>query len=136
MFHQDHDELTPRLLTHKNLESATINGAEMADDATPEGFTYLDVVELFVAKYGKSKGTDYSMRFLSIMQFIEHYQKDLEQNGLIENKADSMEVQSGLLLILLESFKPPQPPNLIPSSQLFNQEHQFNFKKVIKVLRS
>jgi hypothetical protein len=128
MFYQDHNEILPKILTGSASAKATEDTEKTGE---PTG---MDIVNLFMEKYGKARGRDFGMRFLTIMQFIDHYQKELAQHGLIEAKPGSMQVRSELFQVLLDSFRSPQPPNVIPSSPLLNQDHEFNFKKVIKAV--
>jgi hypothetical protein len=128
MFQKDHNEILPKLLTGTVLK-------EPAESEKTEEPTGADIINLFIEKYGKARGRDYSMRFLSVMQFIDHYQKDLQRNGLIEDNPGAMQVKGELLQFLLESFRPPQPPGIMPSSPLLNQDHEINFKKVIRALK-
>jgi hypothetical protein len=132
MFQTDFDRLVPLLFKYRDLESLEQKKEEVkAEDA------FLDIVAQFVEKYGSVKGTDYQMRFLSTMQFLEHYSKDLLRDGLInEAKEVSTHIPGQLLSLMLNSFKAPQAPNLYPSSSLHNQYHEFNYKKVLKAFRA
>jgi hypothetical protein len=132
MFYKDHNEVIPIFAHYQDLETLNRNNEER----NPEK-AVLDVVKYFVNKYGKARGTDYEIRFLSIYQFIEHYQKDLLEKGLISyTSSESTQIPNSLLETLLDSFRPPQPPNPMPSSSLFNERHEFNYKKVLKTVKS
>jgi hypothetical protein len=132
LFHEDFGNVMPIMLKYQNL--ATLNESE--PDVKP-GDAVLEIISYFISKYGNARGTDYEMRFLSVMQFIEHYQNDLIKSGLISvPDSKTASVPNSILEILLESIRPPQPPSRYPSSPLFNQEHEFNYKKVIKALKT
>jgi hypothetical protein len=132
MFHQDHDEVLPIFMHYKSLENPIGNQEQSnAEKVVTEVFNY------FIKKYGKAKGTDYELRFLSINQFIEHYQKDLLREGLISaESSESIQVHNNLLEALLNSFRSPQPPSPLPSSSLFNEDHELNYKKVIRIMKA
>jgi|WetSurMetagenome_2_1015567.scaffolds.fasta_scaffold79991_3 hypothetical protein len=132
MFHQDHNEILPKTITNQMINKSEKAGEQ---DNPENGSYYNELISLFITKYGKSRGTDYAVRFLSVLQFIEHYQKDLERDGQIVNKENSVQVEGTLLQILLDSFRPPQPPSVFPSSSLYNQNREFNYKKVTKALK-
>ena len=132
MFHTDYQQVIPLLMNYRNLEKLE----EKPDEAKPE-YAFMDIVNKFAEKYGNSKGVDFQMRFLSIMQFIEHYQKELAQDGMIQAAPGlDTQVPNELLELLLNSFKSPQPPSHYPSSTLHNQNHEFNYKKVFKAYKS
>lgn len=132
MFHADFEQVIPLLMNYRNLEKLD----EKPEEAKPEN-AFMDIVAKFAEKYGNNKGVDFQMRFLSIMQFIEHYQKDLGMEGLIQAAPGlDTRVPNQLLELLLGSFKTPQPPSPYPSSTLHNQYHEFNYKKVLKAYKS
>jgi hypothetical protein len=132
MFQVDFDKVLPLLFKFRDLESLE----EKTSEVKPED-AFMEIVSQFVEKYGNQKGTDYQVRFLSIMQFLEHYSKDLLKDNLISETQDtSAHVPVQLLSLLLDSFKSPQPPNPYPSSSLHNQYHEFNYKKVLKAFKS
>jgi hypothetical protein len=132
MFHSDFERVVPLLFKYRDLEK--LEGKPEEDK--PEN-AFLDIVTKFLEKYGNVKGSDYQMRFLSVMQFLEHYTKELLKDGLINEASEaSTRIPNELLGLLLDSFKSPQPPNPYPSSYLHNQYHEFNYKKVLKAYRS
>jgi hypothetical protein len=132
MFQVDFDKVLPLLFKFRDLESLE----EKTSEVKPED-AFMEIVSQFVEKYGNQKGTDYQVRFLSVMQFLEHYSKDLLKDNLISETQDtSAHVPVQLLSLLLDSFKSPQPPNPYPSSPLHNQYHEFNYKKVLKAFKS
>jgi hypothetical protein len=131
MFHADYKEIIPLILNYRSLEKLE----EKPEEAKPEN-AFMEIAAKFVEKYGNSKGIDFQMRFLSIMQFIEHYQKSLAQDGLIQAVPGlDTQVPNELLELLLGSFKAPQSPSPYPSSTLHNQYHEFNYKKVLKAYK-
>jgi hypothetical protein len=130
MFHQDQNEILSKIPPPPKVDPET-------QGSLAPTFTFQDVMELFIAKYKKARGTDFCMRFLGVMQFIDHYKADLMLKGYMKKeKEDAMQVQNELLQVLLDSFKTPQPPNVMASSSLLNQEHEFNYKKVIKAMEA
>jgi hypothetical protein len=132
MFREDFEKVVPIMLRYRNQE--TLDQGE--GQPQPEN-AVLDILDIFTEKYGSSRGIDFQMRFLSVMQFVEHYQKDLEKEGLLNNIDDGIaQVPGDLLLFLLESIRSPQPPSPYPSSPLYNQNHEFNYKKIIKAVRA
>jgi hypothetical protein len=132
MFHADFKTVVPLLFKYRDLESLE----EKNTEAKPQD-AFLEIVSLFLEKYGNSKGGDYQMRFLSVMQFIEHYAKELLKDGLITEAQEAItSIPNELLVLLLNSFKSPQPPNLYPSSSLHNQYHEFNYKNVLKAYKA
>jgi hypothetical protein len=131
MFREDFEKIVPIMLRYRNQETLGQNEEQpQSEDAV------LDILDVFTRKYGSSRGIDYQMRFLSVMQFVEHYQKDLEKEGLL-NSTDTgiIQVPGDLLFFLLESIRSPQPPSPYPSSPLYNQNREFNYKKIIKAVR-
>lgn len=131
MFHADYEKVIPIMLKYRDLETLDQNG----DEVKPEN-AVLEILAYFISQYGNSRGTDYEIRFLSVMQFIEHYQMDLIESGLISGEEnESTKVPNSILEKLLDSFKSPQPPSHYPSSSLFNQRHELNYKKVYKLLK-
>jgi hypothetical protein len=132
MFQTDFDRIVPLLFKYRDLEK--LEGQK--EEVKPED-AFLEIVAQFVEKYGGTKGTDYQMRFLSMMQFLEHYARDLVKDGLMTDaKEISTHVPDRLLNLMLDSFKAPQPPSPYPSSKLHNQYHEFNYKKVLKAFRA
>ncbi|HSW59007.1 MAG TPA: hypothetical protein VLH15_11425 [Dehalococcoidales bacterium] len=96
-----------------------------------------EVAFYFRAKYGNKKGTDYQLRFFSVMQFLEHHNKELFDKSLVKEDSQSIEPTTyNLLYLLLSSFKSPQPPSPFPSFRLFNRYREFNIKKVLKEFKS
>ena len=131
MFHADYQQVIPLMINYRNLETLD----DKQDQVKPE-YAFMDIVAKFAEKYGNSKGVDYQMRFLSTMQFIEHYQKELAQDGMIQAVLGlDTQVPNQLLELLLGSFKAAQPPSPYPSSTLHNQNHEFNYKKVLKAYK-
>jgi hypothetical protein len=131
MFAEDYRMVVPLIMKYRDLESLD----EKKDEAQPED-AFMEIVACFMDKYGNVKGSDYQMRFLSIMQFIEHYAKELRQESLIsEVPSVNVSISNDLLNFLLDSFKDPQPPSPYPSSSLHNQYHEFNYKKVLKTIK-
>jgi hypothetical protein len=131
MFLRDFEKVIPLLIQYRDREKQ----AAQDNTAKPE-YAVLDMVKYFAGEYGNARGTDYQMRFLSVMQFVEHYQKDLMDKGLVSpSKDEGIQVPDKVLKTLLDSIKPPQPPSRYPSSPLYNQDHEFNYKKVTKVLK-
>jgi hypothetical protein len=131
MFHEDYAELSLKMMPYSDIGTLNPRGNESNEEKVVQ-----EVMDYFITKYGKLKGVDFEFRFISIHLFIEHYQKELLQEGLaVETSPDSIRLQNELLEVLLSSLKDPQPPSHIPSSPLFNQDHQFNFKKVIKAAK-
>jgi hypothetical protein len=132
MFQTDFDRVIPLLFKYRDLESLE----NKTEEVKPED-AFLEIVKQFVEKYGNAQGMDYQMRFLSVMQFLEHYSRDLLRDGLITDaKESTTNVPLQLLGLLLASFKSPQPPSPFPSSTLHNQYHEFNYKKVLKAFKS
>jgi hypothetical protein len=130
MFHEDFAKVMPLLLDYQEK----LNNKDHSEK--PE-YAVLDMVKYFAEKYGKTRGTDYHMRFLSVMQFIEHYRVQLVKDGVIQpSQEEGIQVPGNVLLLLLDSIKPPQKPSPYPSSPLYNQEHRFNYKKVVRVLKT
>jgi hypothetical protein len=132
MFNQDQEKMRPILESYYSMEKldpkTTASGSREAAE---------QVLNYFVEKYGKRKGWDYEVRFLTTATFIDHYQAELTKLGLISQPDSvSIRIQSDLLQLLLESFKPPQPKTLLPASPLLNQNHEFNYKKVVKALKN
>jgi hypothetical protein len=129
MFHQDQHEIVAKMPKPKLKPDSE-------EEETPSNFTIDDIMNIFIGKYGKSRGVDYCTRFLSVLQFINHYRGDLILKRLVKTeKVGSMEVHNELLNTLLGSFKTPQPPNPLASSPLLNQYHDFNYNKVMKVIK-
>jgi hypothetical protein len=132
MFLRDFEKVIPLLIQYRSQEKL-----EARDTNTKPEYAVLDMVKYFAGEYGNAHGTDYHMRFLSVMQFVEHYQKDLESQGLLKTTGDdSIRLPDIVIKALLDSIKPPQPSSLYPSSPLYNRNHEFNYKKVIKVIKS
>jgi hypothetical protein len=132
MFHTDYETVIPVIMKYRDLESLEAPKEEVK----PEN-AFMDIVGVFLEKYGNARGTDYQMRFLSVMQFIEHYAKDLLKDGLIvENQDITTRIPNEILSLLLDSFKAPQAPNPYPSSWLHNTNHEFNYKKVLKAYKT
>jgi len=131
MFLKDFEKVIPLLIQYRNQEKQVVQ-----DKSTKPEYAVMDMIKYFAGEYGNTRGTDYHLRFLSVMQFVEHYQKDLVDKGLLNtSKQEVFQVPDHVLSTLLDSINPPQPPNRYPSSSLYNQEHQFNYKKVIKVIK-
>jgi hypothetical protein len=132
MFLRDFEKVIPLLIQYRNQEKLATG-----DNTTKPEYAVLDMVKYFAAEYGNARGTDYHMRFLSVMQFVEHYQKDLESKGLLKTTGDdTIRLPDIVTKALLDSIKPPQPSSRYPSSPLYNRDHEFNYKKVIKVIKS
>jgi hypothetical protein len=132
MFQMDYEMVIP--LFYKYRDIASLDNEEV-DTGSQNAFK--EIVDIFLLRYGNIKGADYQMRFLSIMQFIEHYEKDLLKDRIItEPTKMTTQIPEKLLNLLLDSFKPPQPPSPFPSSSLHNSYHEFNYKKVLKVYRA
>jgi hypothetical protein len=131
MFRRDYEKVLALLLEYRDKEKL----AQPGETAKPE-YAVMDMVKYFAEQYGNSRGTDYHMRFLSVMQFIEHYQKELVSSGFLTVSPDgNVQLPDSFLDVLLNSIKPPQPPSRVPSAPLYNQDRQFNYKKVIKALK-
>ncbi len=131
MFRRDYEKVIPLLIQYRNREKQA-----QADQAAKPEYAVLDMVKQFAEQYGNTRGTDYQIRFLSVMQFIEHYQKDLLGSGFLSSSQEGgLQLPDSFLNILLDSIRPPQSPSCYPSSPLYNQDHQFNYKKVIKALK-
>jgi hypothetical protein len=132
MFKQDYDLVIPLFYKYRDMASLQ---AEETDDQPQNAFR--EIVDIFLLRYGNIKGADYQMRFLSIMQFIEHYEKDLLKDGIISEPTKmTTQIPEKLLNLLLDSFKTPQPPSPFPSSSLHNSYHEFNYKKVFKAFKA
>jgi hypothetical protein len=130
MFLRDFEKVIPLLVQYRNQEKQVC-----LDNVTKPEYAVLDLVKYFAEEYGNAKGTDYQMRFLSVMQFVEHYQKDLAAKGILSpSKEELVRLPGNVLKALLDSIKPPQPPSRFPSSPLYNHDHEFNYKKVVKIL--
>jgi hypothetical protein len=129
MFRRDQEEINSKL-TVSNLQ------IKNAENTSHPLLSFEDILNIFVTKYGNSRGSDYCTRFFSILRFIDHYNKELLQQGLLsEEKPGTIQVSSELIEVLLGSFKAPQPPRKLSSSPLMNQDHEFNYPKVIKALK-
>jgi hypothetical protein len=91
----------------------------------------------FKAKYGRKKGVDYSHRFLSIKRFINGHFHRLFKEGLayVDKKQNALMIDDSLFRVLLESFKPPVLPSLLPTSTLQDQQGVFTLEKVLKVIK-
>jgi hypothetical protein len=132
MFCRDHDQLNPVINGRNSLSPPEEN----TDKDIPEK-VITKIAIYFFEKYGRFKGEDYTIRFFSVLRFIDHYQKELIELGYITSaNTFSTTVQDDLLLLLLDSFKAPQKGHKQPSSPLINQNHDFNYLKVIKALKS
>ncbi len=132
MFSIDQKEILPVMEEYYSLDTL-----DRKKDSTGTRSAVEQILAYFVNKYGKRKGWDYEVRFLTTTSFIDRYQIDLIRLGLIsEADSSSLRVQEGLLTFLLDSFKPPQANDIMPTSPLLNQNHEFNYKKVIKALKS
>jgi hypothetical protein len=132
MFLRDFEKVIPLLIQYRNLEKQ-----DPQDSTAKPEYAVLDIIKYFSGEYGNARGTDYHMRFLSVLQFVEHYQKDLESKGLLKTtEDDNIRLPDIVIKALLDSIKPPQPPSHSPSSPLYNRDHEFNLKKVIKVLKA
>ena len=132
MFHADYQQVIPLMINYRDLEKLDDN----KDEVKPE-YAFMDIVAKFAGKYGNIRGVDYQMRFLSTMQFVEHYQKELAQDGMIQAAPGlDTHVLNKLLELLLSSFKAAQPPSPNPSSTLHNQYHEFNYKNVLKAYKA
>lgn len=130
MFHKDQNEILTIMPPPPKIDPKT-------QGQVSASFTFQDIMSIFTDKYGDARGTDFCMRFLGVMLFIDHYKADLMLKGYMKKeKEDAMQVQNELLELLLESFKDPQPPNVMASSPLLNQKHEFNYNKVIKAMDS
>jgi len=130
MFNLDYEDAVPMILKYRDLESFEPN-----QEFHPEQ-SAMDISTYFIKKYGNVRGKDFQMRFLSVMQFIEHYHNDLLQQGIINSlEGSKIRVKNEFLKILLDSFRDPQPPSPFPSSPLMNQDHDFNYKKVLKAIK-
>ena len=130
MFHQDYAEVSSRILPYISLASLEPR------ESDPEKAVQ-EVMDYFISKYGKQKGLDYEMRFLSVQKFIAHYQNELPREGLAdETNPGVISVHNELLQVLLDSFRNTQSPGAFPSSTLFNQNREFNYRKVIKAVKT
>ncbi len=138
----DHDEMAPLMELTK--------GVRIPQDEWPriniEGTTYsmnpnipdARTMRFFMSKYGRVRGSDYGMRFLSIMWFIIRHRRRLVRDGLVRcDDTGRMEVCEELLQVLLESFSPPKPPVIFPTSSLAKAKRfpEFDLGKVIKSAR-
>jgi hypothetical protein len=132
MFCRDHDQLIPVMDVRQSLSPPEENPDK---DKSKEVIT--KIATYFLQKYGRFKGGDYTFRYFAVLEFINHYQKELIQLGYIAGANDfATTVQDDLLLTLLGSFQSPQKGSTRPSSPLLNQKHNFNYLKVIKALKS
>jgi hypothetical protein len=131
MFHEDYEIVIPIFMKFRDMESL-----DKKDNPPDPGQAVLEIAGYFKNKYGNFKGIDYHMRFLSVMQFIEHYRQDLLTQGLITDDGSAVQVPDDLLGTMLDSYQAPRPPQNYPSSSLLNQQHEFNFKKVVKKMKS
>jgi hypothetical protein len=132
MFNQDQEKMRPILESYYSLDKLDPKTTSSGSTEAAE-----QVLDYFVEKYGKRKGWDYEVRFLTTATFVDHYQKELTQLGLVSQPDSiSIRIQSDLLKLLLESFQPPQPNSLLPTSNLLNQNHEFNYKKIVKALKN
>ncbi len=132
LFHADFEAVIPLILKYRDLETLENTKAEPGPQDA-----YMEIVNHFLKQYGKIRGSDYQMRFLSVMQFLEHYTDELLKDGMIAKAEESTtRITNDLLRLLLSSFKPPQRPTLYPSSTLHNKKHEFNYKKVVKAFKA
>jgi hypothetical protein len=129
MFRQDHDQMACIVTGLKLKGKLHENDPELTpDDVIEQIYAY------FINKYAKNKGQDYAIRFLTVTEFIDHYQKDLARLGVIIRMDEvNASVQDRLFELLLDSFR-THSPGMVPSSTLLNRERKFNYKKVIKAL--
>jgi hypothetical protein len=132
MFDRDQAALRPVMDGFFSSETLNPNSAKPDSEETLK-----KVVAHFIDAYGKRKGLDFEIRYLTTTEFISHYQPELIELGFITQESDFyVRVQQGLLALLLDSFNPPQTNISFPSSPLLNQDHRFNFKKVLKILKA
>jgi hypothetical protein len=131
MFNRDQNEMRPILESYYSLDTL-----DRKKDSSGTRSAVEQVLAYFVDKYGKRKGWDYEVRFLTTTAFIDRYEKDLTQLGFISQVDNvTLRIQDRLLILLLDSFKPPQSNGIMPTSTLLNQDHEFNYKKVAKALK-
>jgi len=141
MFCRDHDEMVPILRALKHVE--------LTKDEWPrinfEGTVYAinpntseaDTIGFFQSKYGKDQAADYSTRYLSVIWFINDNRDALMAKQLIRDCGPSQtEIREELLEVLLNSFSPPQPPCIVPTSTLQKEHHTFDLERVIKAAES
>jgi hypothetical protein len=131
MFHEDYEIVIPIFMKFRDMESL-----KNKDNPPDPGQAVLEIAGYFKNRYGNFKGIDYHMRFLSVMQFIEHYRKDLLTQSLITDDGSALQIPDDLLGTMLDSYQAPRPPQNYPTSPLLNQEHEFNFKKVVKKVKA
>ena len=140
MFCCDHDEMAPLMELTRDVKipedewpriniEGTIYGV---NPNVPEART----MRFFTSKYGRAKGSDYGMRFMSIMWFIIKNRDRLTQKGLIRSDDNGpAEIREELLQVLLESFIRPKPPVISPTSSLAKNFPDFDLKKVINAAK-
>lgn len=132
MFKKDYESLIPVIMESRSIETLDMVEKEAGSEKITKGIT-----QYFTSTYGNARGIDFEMRFMSVMQFLEHYWQDLLNNGFIKQTEDmNTRVPDEVLTVLLESIRSPQPPNRCGSSPLYNDYHEFNYKKVIKALKT
>jgi hypothetical protein len=115
----------------------------MKEEITPRGTIYrlnpnsstADTIGAFKIKYGE-KATDYAMRFLSIMWFINNNREALMKKDLVRNaEGGGSLVDEDMVKTMLESFRSSVPPSIFPTSALWDKNGNFKLSRVIKELR-
>lgn len=93
-----------------------------------------DTFGAFRIKYGP-KATDFTVRFLSVMRFINHNRDRLKKEGLIRNaEKGALWIDEDMVRVMLDSFQPPELPSRFPTSPLCNKYCAFILNRVLKAL--
>ena len=141
MLREDHNELIPMIKILKNIQIPEDEWPQIIVDSITyklnPNFPEADTLGFFKAKYGSEKGADYSHRFLGIKRFINSNFQSLHQKGLVylDKKQNALMIDDKVFRALLESFKPPVPPSLFPTSTLQDQQGVFILERVLEAIK-
>ncbi|GAH18831.1 unnamed protein product [marine sediment metagenome] len=140
MFCKDHDEMIPMLRVLKHIEIPESEWPNVNIEGTIYGLNpnnaVADTLGFFKTKYGQSKATDYGWRFLSIIWFINENKGALMKKRLVRDDASGQTIiRDELLQVLLDSFIPPKPPVIFPTTPLSDRRHTFSLSKVLKAVK-
>ena len=95
-----------------------------------------DTIGFFRTKYGQSKGRDYATRFLSIVWFINDHRDALIEEGLIrDDESGGTMIREELIRVILDSFSPPKPPMVFPTSTFEENRHLLSVPKVLEAVK-